>query len=108
MDLYQIGSDDFPVGAYTDDMTLMSQSTEGITHNMDMVSKFMTHNDIKINCKKSSNHWRSLCKAEVSFQGKKLKDESSDSWFTYLGSTTNLELDWGNQIDTQLSATRTL
>jgi ribonuclease HI len=67
---------------------------------MDMVSEFMIHNDIKINCKKSSYHWRSLCKAEVSFQGEKLKEESSDGWFTYLGWTTNLELDWGNQIDT--------
>lgn len=99
LDPYKIGSDFFPVGTYADNMTLVSQSTKGITHNMGMVEKFMVHNDIKINCKKSSYHWQSLCKAEISVQGEKLKEESSDSWFTYLGWTTNLELDWDNQID---------
>lgn len=66
----------------------------GVRLNQDYTIK---HSDLKEIESKSSYHWRSLCKAEVSFQGEKLKEESSDGWFIYLGWTANLELGWGNK-----------
>ena len=47
-------------------MSLISDSGMGIQHRLDMVNMFMSHNDIKINCNKSSYHWARDDKAEVS------------------------------------------
>ena len=96
---YTIGNDQYLAGAYADDMTLISDSGTGIQHRLDMVNTFMSHNDIKINCNKSSYHWARDDRAEVSCDGEHLDKQGEEGAFTYLGWTTNLRLQWEAQIE---------
>lgn len=96
---YQIGTESFSVGAYADNMTLISQSVSGIEDIMSKVAIFMEHNDIKINCEKSSYHWNREHNAIIRCHGQRIQELGLEGYFTYLRWTTNLKLDWGVQVD---------
>lgn len=102
--LYTIGNDDYLAGAYADDMTLISDSGVGIQYRLDMVNTFMAHNNIKINCSKSSYRWARDDKATISCDGESLDEQGDIGMFMYLGWTTNLKLNWDMQVEKLVEA----
>lgn len=98
-DPYRIGRDEFSVGAYADDMTMISASKKGVENMMTKVNEFMDFNNVIINHDKSTYHWLGNEEAELKTRNNDLKREGDIGLFTYLGWTTNLRLDWNDQID---------
>ena len=100
---YSIGTDIFDIGAYADDMTLMSESGHGIRNMMEKVNVFMDHNNVLINEDKSTYHWINDDSTLLETRGRKLRVEGDLGLFTYLGWTTNLRLDWTEQIESLMT-----
>ena len=97
-DPYRIGKDGYWAQAYADDTALVASTKKGIVERMKRVDEFMIHNNVKINEDKSTYHWRGDTLVKVTTRGKDLKQEGEAGLFTYLGWTTNLQLEWTEQI----------
>ena len=59
----------------------------------------MTHNRIIINEEKSTYHWNNDSAADIKTRGRLLKQQGEGGFFTYLGWTTNMKLDWSVQVN---------
>lgn len=95
---YQIGNKTTTNKAFADDMALISGSKKGIETLMNRVNRFMEYNRVTINATKSQYHWNNDIAATVKTRGHRLKEEGEAGYFTYLGWTTNLLMDWSVQI----------
>lgn len=91
--------------AFANDMALVSGSTKGIEIMMKRVNKFMEYNNVIINETKSQYHWNNSKKgpADLRTRGHKLNQKGEGGFFTYLGWTTNMKLDWSVQIQACIS-----
>ncbi|PRP77821.1 hypothetical protein PROFUN_07763 [Planoprotostelium fungivorum] len=85
--------------AYTDDLTLVAASGEGMEEVMKKVNDFCTHNNITINENKSSYHWLRGEPGDIKTRGTDIRKEGANGLFTILGWTTNLKMNWDKQIE---------
>ncbi|PRP74879.1 hypothetical protein PROFUN_15783 [Planoprotostelium fungivorum] len=85
--------------AYADDLTLVAASGEGMEEAMKKVNDFCTHNNITINENKSSYHWLRGEPGDIKTRGTDIRKEGADGLFTILGWTTNLKMNWDEQIE---------
>ncbi|PRP82551.1 hypothetical protein PROFUN_04856 [Planoprotostelium fungivorum] len=85
--------------AYADDLTLVAASGEGMEEAMKKVNDFCTHNNITINKNKSSYHWLRGEPGDIKTRGTDIRKEGADGLFTILGWTTNLKMNWDEQIE---------
>ena len=99
---YKIGQDIFTIGAYADDMTIITGDAKAMDIQMKKVTTFMDFHGIKINCYKSTYHWDNEANTGITVQGGRLREEGPNGNFTYLGWTTNLQMDWESQVHTCL------
>lgn len=98
-DPYRTGNEQFYAQAFADDTALLASSKKGIEDRMNRVNLFMQHNNISINEDKSTYHWNRDSAGNIETRGRKLKYEGDTGLFTYLGWTTNLHLDWTEQVN---------
>lgn len=80
-------------------MTLMSELGEGVKNMMNKVNMFMDYNNVMMNEDKSTYHWINDDEIRLETRGQKLRSEGDLGLFTYLGWTTNLHLDWTEQVE---------
>ncbi|PRP76557.1 hypothetical protein PROFUN_14735, partial [Planoprotostelium fungivorum] len=85
--------------AYADDPTLVAASGEGMEEAMKKMNDFCTHNNITINENKSSYHWLRGEPGDIKTRGTDIRKEGADGLFTILGWTTNLKMNWDEQIE---------
>ncbi|PRP83178.1 hypothetical protein PROFUN_09342 [Planoprotostelium fungivorum] len=84
--------------AYADDLTLAANG-EGMEEAMKKVNDFCTHNNITINENKSSYHWLRGEPGEIKTRGTDIRKEGAEGLFMILGWTTNLKMNWDEQIE---------
>lgn len=100
---FRIGTDASNSGAYADDLTLIAKSGTGIKEAMNKVNQFAEHNCVSINTSKSTYHWRGGEPADIKTRGVELRKEGEKGYFTLLGWTTNLCLDWNAQVESSIA-----
>ena len=95
---YTVGNHVLIEKAFADNMALVSGSKTGIQNLMNKVNRFMEYNRVIINETKSQYHWVNTVQADVRTRGHKLNEKGPAGFFTYLGWTLNLQMDWSVQV----------
>lgn len=94
---YSTGINRTEAEAFADNTLLVAKNRNGIQLMMKRTNEWIAFNNIRINASKSTYHWRipdESHKAKLKIEGQNIQEEGQSGHFTYLGWTTNMDLDW--------------